>query len=106
TDTGAANVVTQIAAADPSIQIFATAGLAESSFVNPAHGGVPYSVDNRLTVTAAAGDPNADYPEAGPFWKQYRAHYGHAQLVAIDGYEAMDLLLASIRSATDGGRQQ
>jgi branched-chain amino acid transport system substrate-binding protein len=106
TDTGAAKVVSQIAAADPSIEIFATAGLAESSFVNPAGGGVPYSVDSRLLVTAAAGDPKADFPQANTFWERYRSHYGHGQLVAIDGYEAMDLMLASIRRATDGGKKQ
>lgn len=106
TDTGAAKVVTQIAAADPGIEIFATAGLAESSFVDPAKGGVPFSVDSRLMITAAAGDPDAGYPEASTFWKDYRAHYGHGQLVAIDGYEAMDLMLSSIRRATDGGSHQ
>ncbi len=104
TDTGAAEVVAQIATVDRGIRIFVTSGLAEGSFVTPLDGGVPTLLDRRITVTAAAGDPVAGYPGADAFWRRYRARFGAAEPVAIDGYEAMSLLLASIRRATDGGR--
>jgi branched-chain amino acid transport system substrate-binding protein len=83
TDTGAASVVARIAETDRTIKIFATSGLAESSFVTPIEGGVPTLIDHRLTITAAAGNPDAGgYPQAEAFWKQYRARYGHGQLGA------------------------
>ena len=53
TESGAALLTTDLAAAMPTVKIFGTAGLAESTFANPAHGGIPASVDPRVVLTVA-----------------------------------------------------
>jgi branched-chain amino acid transport system substrate-binding protein len=106
TDRNAAQVTTQVAAQVPSAELFGTAGLAESTFTDPAHGGIPAALDSRMLITAAAGDPDAGFPGAETFTEQYTHTYGPPEPVAIDGYEAMQLMLAAIRRATDDGRQQ
>jgi branched-chain amino acid transport system substrate-binding protein len=102
----AVKVVTQIGAENPSVRLFATAGLAESSFTDPAQGGVPQGLDRRLLITAPAGDPGPGNASARAFIADYHGHYGGApEPAAIDGYEAMRLLLSAIGRATDHGRR-
>jgi len=86
----------------PDADLFATAGLAEPSYVDPTHGGIPLALDPRLTITAGMLGPQ-DYPSAGQrFLRAYARRYGPVQSDAIFGYAAMSLLLHAIRAATGG----
>ena len=101
----AAAVATTIARALPSAQLFATASLADPAFVDPRDGGVPESIDSRLTITCATLSA-ADYPPAGRrLLREIARRDGPGQLDAIFGYEAMSLMLAAIdRASADGTR--
>jgi branched-chain amino acid transport system substrate-binding protein len=104
-DSGPALLVKQLAAALPHARIFASSGMAESTFIQPGLGGIPKRLDARLLITVAALGANA-YPPAGrAFLARYAARYGPPEPDAIYGYEAMSLMLAAIRRATDGGRE-
>jgi branched-chain amino acid transport system substrate-binding protein len=93
----------QIARALPSAKLFATAGLAEQAYLNPARGGVPPAVGRRLVLTVPTL-PSADYPPSGRrFLAAYARRYGARQPDAIFGYEAMSLLLDAISRATAHG---
>jgi len=89
----------------PDALLFATAGLAGPSFVDPAYGGVRTTLDPRLTITAGMLGPQ-DYPPAGRrFLRDYAARYGPPPPDAIFGYAAMSLMLSAVTRATaDGDR--
>jgi branched-chain amino acid transport system substrate-binding protein len=93
----------QLGQALPAAKLFATAGLAERAYLDPAHGGVSRSLDARLVVTVATlGD--GDYPPAGRrFLAAFARRFGGWQPDAIFGYEAMGLLLDAISRATAHG---
>jgi branched-chain amino acid transport system substrate-binding protein len=98
-------VTRQIAAALPKARIFAAAGMAQSTFVDPLTGGVPLALDSRLFITSPALGAGA-YPRAGrDFLAGFARLYGPPQPDAILGYESMRLMLSAISTATDGGRQ-
>lgn len=95
-------VTEQVAAALPHARIFAGAGLAQSSYVDP-QGGVPLALDPRLLITSPALAASA-YPPAGrAFLERYTRAYGAPEPDAILGYEATELMLSAIRRATDNG---
>jgi branched-chain amino acid transport system substrate-binding protein len=98
TDSGAVAVTKQLAQAMPGARIFATAGLAESSFADPGLGGVPGWLDSRVTLTGAP-------PGLRPFYTSFTREYGDPEPDAIYGYEAMSLLLGAISRATKDGRR-
>jgi branched-chain amino acid transport system substrate-binding protein len=95
-----------VARALPEADLFATAGLAEPSYVDPAHGGIPAALDSRVTITAGMLGPQ-DYPPAGQrFLRVYASRYGDVQSNAIFGYAAMSLLLDAIHAAiAENGHQ-
>ncbi len=105
TESGAVRLTTQLATAMPDVRIFGSAGLAESTFTDPALGGIPQSIDSRVVLTAPTlGE--SDYPgSARAFATNYQRDYGAVEPVSIFGYEAMSLLLNSIERATDGGTE-
>lgn len=102
----AAALATKIAEKNPTVRLFATAGLAESSFTDPAEGGVPTKIDKRLIITAPTGDPSGSNTLRRAFMQSYQQRYGTPEPAAIDGYEATRLVLGAIQRATDGGRHQ
>jgi branched-chain amino acid transport system substrate-binding protein len=104
TESGAAMVTRQIAAAMPNAQLFAAAGVAENTFVDPSQGGIPVSIDPRILVTSATLAPDVDPSSARSFYAVYERRYGFPQPYAIYGYEAMSLALNAIARASDGGR--
>jgi branched-chain amino acid transport system substrate-binding protein len=104
TESGAALLARQIGVAMPDAQIFGSAGLAESTFTDPAQGGIPLWLDDRVLLTSAAVDAKAGPPAARTFYAAYRQRYGTAQPYAIYGYESMSLLLSAIARASDDGR--
>jgi branched-chain amino acid transport system substrate-binding protein len=105
TESGAPLVTRQIAAAMPAAQIFGTAGIAESTFTDPAQGGIPLSLDDRILLTCATLVPGSGPSAARAFYTAYDRTYGAAQPDAIYGYEAMSLMLNAISRASDGGRE-
>jgi branched-chain amino acid transport system substrate-binding protein len=98
-------VTRQIAHSVPKARIFAGAGVAQSTFVDPMTGGIPLSVDPRLAITSPALGTSA-YGRAGrSFLVAFTRRYGPPEPDAILGYESMRLMLSAIREATDGGRK-
>jgi branched-chain amino acid transport system substrate-binding protein len=96
----------QVAAALPGALLFGTAELAEPSYVDPARGGISRSLDERISLTAAALGAR-DYPPAGrAFLAAYDRSFGRPAPSAIFGYEAMSLMLSAISRATDNGTRR
>jgi branched-chain amino acid transport system substrate-binding protein len=105
TESGAALVTRQIAAAMPSAQLFGSDGVAESTFVDPSEGGIPVSVDPRILLTSVTIAPAAAPASARTFYAAYERRYGFPQPDAIYGYEAMSLALDAVARASDDGRE-
>ena len=105
TGSGAVAVTRALAAALPTATIYATKGLAESTFTNPSKGGIPTSLDSRLLFTAPADGPGQPPAAARAFYARYRHRYGPPELSAIYGYEAMSLMLSAIATATHDGKR-
>jgi branched-chain amino acid transport system substrate-binding protein len=105
TESGAVLLTRQLAAAMPEVKIFGSAGLAETTFVDPAQGGIPRSLDPRVVLTAPMLDLDQYPPSARSFATAYERRYGPLEPDSIFGYEAMSLLLNAIARAThDGSR--
>jgi branched-chain amino acid transport system substrate-binding protein len=102
-DSNVALLTKQIAAAIPQGLIFGTGGVAESSFSDPAQGGIPSTIDPRVLITVGAVDPSPPPSARHGFFAAYERRYGPAAPYAILGYEAMSLMLNAISRATGGG---
>jgi branched-chain amino acid transport system substrate-binding protein len=104
-ESGAVGLTEQLAATMPEVKVFGSAGLAESTYTDPAQGGIPASIDSRVVLTA----PNladSQYPEsARAFAAAYQRRYGAIEPDSIFGYEAISLLLSAISRATDRGTE-
>ncbi len=98
-------VTKQIASALPHARIFAGAGVAQSTYVSPASGGIPLADDARVLITSPALGESAYPPEARGFFAAFTRRYGPPQPDAILGYEAMRLMLNAIDRASHGGRR-
>jgi branched-chain amino acid transport system substrate-binding protein len=100
---GVVRLTEQIAAAAPHAQIFATASLAQPSFVDPIEGGIPATLDARVLITAPSTGTGRD---DGGFAAAYSQRFGSPGPYAAYGYEAMRLLLSAIDDATAEGHDQ
>jgi branched-chain amino acid transport system substrate-binding protein len=103
TESGAALATRQLAAALPHARIFGAAGVAESTYTDPALGGIPLALDRRVLITVATLDPSAYPPNGRSFFGRYARLYGAPQPYSIFGYEAMSLMLDAISRSTGGG---
>jgi branched-chain amino acid transport system substrate-binding protein len=104
TESGAVLLTEQLAAAMPRVRLFGTAGLAETTYADPAQGGIPLPVASRVLITAPTLGA-AQYPtSARAFTAAYKRRFGQLEPDSIFGYEAMSLLLNAIARATDHGR--
>lgn len=101
-DTGSALLTRQLAAAVPRARIFATAGMAESTFAR----GMPAGLASRLLITSPALGAVAYPGSARALLAEYARRYGAPEPDAILGYEATSLMLSAVSSATDQGRRQ
>ncbi len=99
-------LVTQVARENPGVRLFATSGLAESSFTDPARHGIPADVGRRLLITAPGGNPKVNSLTRAFIAAYRREGFGTPEPAAIDGYAAMRLVLEAIQRATDDGRHQ
>ena len=105
TEDNAVLLTKQVAEALPNAKLFGTGGLAESTFANPAQGGIPRSLDQRVLITAAALGTAAAPSLGKAFYADYRERYGDPEPYAIFGYEAMSVMLSAITRATDDGTE-
>jgi branched-chain amino acid transport system substrate-binding protein len=99
----AIKVTREIAAALPHASLFGSSGMAQTAFTDPAEGGLPLAVDPRLLITVPTLSPQVGPASARSFYAAYTRQSGLAAPAAIDGYESMSLMLASISRATDRG---
>jgi branched-chain amino acid transport system substrate-binding protein len=103
TENNAVLLTRQLAELLPAVKIFGTAGLAESTYTEPAQGGIPTAIDSRILITVATLDATA-YPTAGrQVLTAYDRTFGPPQPYAIYGYEAMSVLLDAISRASHEG---
>jgi branched-chain amino acid transport system substrate-binding protein len=95
TANGAVQLYKDVAAALPNAQLYGPDGVAESGFSDPAEGGIPADVANRVKVTVATLAPDEYPPEGQKFFDDFEAEYGepNPDPYAIYGYEAMRLVL-------------
>jgi branched-chain amino acid transport system substrate-binding protein len=82
--------------------IFGSAGVAESTYTDPAEGGIPPALDPRVLITAAPVQPSA----SSDLFAAFAASSVPSEPYATYGYEAMSLLLSAIDRATGHGRKQ
>ncbi len=101
-NSGAVLLTRQLAAAVPTARIFATAGMAESSFAR----GISPALQSRLLITSPALGASSYPDSARPLLSEYTRLYGTPEPDAILGYEATSLMLSAIVRATDHGRRQ
>jgi branched-chain amino acid transport system substrate-binding protein len=95
----------QAAASLPTARLFASDGLATTPYTDPGRGGVPLALDSRIWITAPPPGLQAKGPAAAQdFASRYEASYGPPPPYAVDGYEAMRLLLSALTTATRSGR--
>lgn len=107
TANNAVQLYKDFAAAIPNVKMYGGDGVAESSFVDPAEGGLPASVSKNVKVTVATLSPD-DYPPQGQeFFADFEETYGekNPDPYAIYGYEAMNLALDAIERSGDGSKE-
>jgi branched-chain amino acid transport system substrate-binding protein len=102
-ESGAVGLTEQLAATMPGVRLFGSAGLAESTYTDPAQGGIPASIDDRVVLTAPNLADSQYPPSARAFAAAYQRRYGEIEPDSIFGYEAMSLLLSAVARATDHG---
>lgn len=103
TESGAVRLTAQLAATMPEVNIFGSAGLAETTFTDPAQGGIPASIDSRVLLTAPTLGLAQLPASARSFTVAYERRFGPVEPDAILGYEAMSLVLNAIDRATARG---
>lgn len=103
TENNAVQLTDQVAAAVPHAMLFGTDGLAETSFTDPAQGGIPAKLDGRMLITVAIPGPDASAAATRSFLEAYESRYGTPQPYAVFGYQAMELLIDAIARTTGHG---
>ena len=100
TASGAAQLYKDVSAAIPDVKLYGGDGVCESGFTNPSKDGIPKSVGKNFACTVATLDLTS-YPGGQEFLKSFKAEYKEAKPdpYAIYGYEAMDLVIDTIKAA-------
>jgi branched-chain amino acid transport system substrate-binding protein len=100
TANGAIQINKDVAAAIPNSKLYGPDGTCESGFTNPSKKGIPAALGARFKCTVATLDLNS-YPGGRDFLAAYKAKYGdaHPDPYAIYGYEAMRLVLDTIKAS-------
>jgi len=89
-------VWSDVYAANPNIKLFGPDGVAETSFTSK----LPTGAQAHTYITVATIDPKDYPPEGQKFFTDYKAKYGKLpEPYGIYGYEAMSLLLDSMKRA-------
>lgn len=99
TDQNAVQVYKDVSAALPNAKMYGPDGVAEAAFADPSAGGVPNDIGRKVKVTVATLDPQS-YPPAGQRVLKALSENGRpADPYAIYGYEAMAVILDSMKRA-------
>jgi branched-chain amino acid transport system substrate-binding protein len=95
TANGGVQLYKDVLAAMPDIGLYGPDGVAETGFIDPAEGGIPANVQQKVKLTVATLDPAEYPPEGQKFFRDYEEEYGepNPNPYAVYGYEAMDLIL-------------
>ncbi|MEA2339988.1 MAG: branched-chain amino acid transport system substrate-binding protein [Solirubrobacteraceae bacterium] len=104
TANGAVQIYKDVSAAIPSAKLYGPDGDCESGFTNPSKKGIPASIGAKFKCTVATLDLNS-YPGGKKFIADFKAKYGtgNPDPYAIYGYEAMQLVLDTIKAAGSNG---
>ena len=104
TANGAVQIFKDVESAMPDAQLYGPDGVCESGFTNPAKDGIPKEVGAKFKCTVATLDLES-YPGGQEFIKAFEAEYGEANPdpYAIYGYEAMQLVIDTIKAAGPEG---
>jgi branched-chain amino acid transport system substrate-binding protein len=109
TANGGVQLYKDVLAANPDIGLYGPDGVAETGFFDPAEGGIPANVQEKVKLTVATLDPSEYPPDGQKFFRDYEKEYGEANPnpYAVYGYEAMDLILDTCkRIGPDCGDRQ
>lgn len=103
TANGAVQLFKDIAAAIPEARLYGPDGVAESTFYDPASGGLPADVAAKVKVTVATLSPDQYSDEGRQFFADFEQEYGdpNPNPYAIYGYEAAALILDVLNRADD-----
>jgi branched-chain amino acid transport system substrate-binding protein len=95
-----------LAAGVPRARLYGPDGLAASTFVDPRNGGVSASIAGRIRIIRPVLAPEDYPPEGRKFFAAYQKRYGAPDPYAAYGYEAMSLILDSIKRAGSKGNSR
>ncbi len=100
TQTNAVGVFKAVAAASPTMRLFGPDGVAEAAFTEQ----LGPALSKRVYITNPTLAPEAYPPRGKRFFADFKAKYGrYPEPYAIYGYEAMSVILSSIRHADGAG---
>jgi len=104
TDSNAVQVYKDVASAKPDVKLFGGDGVCESAIAE----GLPADIAPKFLCTAPILPPEEQTEEGKKFFKDYEAEYDekNPDPYAIYGYEAMDLILDSIKNAGAKGNDR
>jgi branched-chain amino acid transport system substrate-binding protein len=108
TANNAVQIFKDVAAALPDAPLIGPEGVGETGFFDPADGGLPAEVAERVLITIPGLAPE-EYPPAGKeFLRAYSEKYGeeNPDRYAVYGYESMMLLLDAIERAGEAGNDR
>ena len=103
TANGAVQLYKDVAAALPDAKLYGPDGVAETTFFDPADGGLPDDIGSRVKITVATLDPDSYGPEGEKFFEEYSKEYGDddPNPYALYGYEAGLLAIDMLERADD-----
>jgi branched-chain amino acid transport system substrate-binding protein len=104
TANGAIQINKDVGAALPTAKIYGPDGTCESGFTNPSKKGIPAALGKRFKCTVATLNLSS-YPGGREFLAAFKAKYNNPtpDPYAIYGYEAMKLVLDTIKDAGPAG---
>ena len=107
TANGAVQIYKDVESAMPDAKLYGPDGVCESGFTNPEKDGIPKEVGEKFKCTVATLDLQS-YPGGQEFINAFEKEYGEANPdpYAIYGYEAMDLVIDTIKAAGAEGTKR
>jgi branched-chain amino acid transport system substrate-binding protein len=93
-----------VAAANPGVKLYGADGICLNASADPKKG-IPETLASQFKCTIATLDPKSFGPEGKKFFADFKAkyHQPHPDPYAIYGYEAMSLLLDSVKKTAASG---
>ena len=103
TANGAVQLYKDVSAALPEAKLYGPDGVAESTFYDPADGGLSDDVASKVKITVATLSPEEYSEEGQQFFAEFEEAYGepNPNPYAIYGYEAARLILNVLERAED-----